>query len=174
METRMKKILAGLAAGAALAVLFACLLPAGDGVCLNTDGNDTCGTITAPPDTNLALIVNQIFAPSGTVQGKCSSCHAGSAPSGSLNLSSLADAQSALFVSPGVPRTTFKAPTVHPIYRVKPGSPDSSYLYQKVTGVFSSPGKAAGDARMPLGGPYLSADKIALLKRWIELGAPIE
>jgi hypothetical protein len=172
METRMKKILAGLAAGAAMAVLFACLLPAGDGVCLNTDGNDTCGTFTAPPDTNLTLVFNQVF---NVGAKKCTNCHIGSSASGSMNLGSVADAQAAFFSSPGVPRPTFKEPTIHPIYRVKPGSPDSSYLYQKITGVFSVPGKSVGDTRMPLGGnPYLSDDQIALVRRWIQLGAPIE
>lgn len=167
-----KKIWAGIFAGAVLSVFSACLLPAGDGTCLNTDGRDTCGAVIAPPDTNLTLVYNQIF--NATSGNKCTNCHSGSAPSGSMNLGTVASARDAFFESPGVPRTTFKAPTVFPTHRIQPGSPDSSYLYQKITGVFTSPAKAAGDARMPQGGPYLSAEKIALVRRWIELGAPTE
>ena len=51
------------------------------------------------------------------------------------------------------------------ILRVKAGDPVSSYLMQKLEG------HAAVGARMPFGGPYLSADVIAVVAQWIADGA---
>ena len=49
--------------------------------------------------------------------------------------------------------------------RVKPGDPGNSYLVQKIEGT------ASVGSRMPLGGSPLSADQIALIRRWISEGA---
>jgi hypothetical protein len=49
---------------------------------------------------------------------------------------------------------------------VIPGDPDNSYLIKKLEG---RPGINGG--RMPLNGPYLSPGQIAIIRRWIELGA---
>ncbi len=51
--------------------------------------------------------------------------------------------------------------------RVRPGEPDGSYLVHKVEGAPDISG-----VRMPLGGPYLTAGQILVLRRWIALGAP--
>ena len=51
--------------------------------------------------------------------------------------------------------------------RVIPGDPDNSYLVQKIEG---APG-IVGD-RMPQTGPYLTLGQIAIIRRWIEIGAP--
>ncbi len=51
--------------------------------------------------------------------------------------------------------------------RVIPGDPENSYLIHKVEGR----GDIVGD-RMPDGGPFLTQGQIAIIKRWIELGAP--
>ncbi len=50
--------------------------------------------------------------------------------------------------------------------RVTPGSPDSSYLMQKISG---SAG-ILGD-RMPQGGPFLNGGDLALVRLWIDQGA---
>ena len=50
--------------------------------------------------------------------------------------------------------------------RVAPGDPANSYVVQKLEG-----GAGITGLRMPSGGPYLSAGQIAIIKRWIELGA---
>ena len=50
--------------------------------------------------------------------------------------------------------------------RINPGNFADSYLYRKLLGVGIS-----GD-RMPQGGPYLDADKLALVRDWIRRGAP--
>lgn len=50
--------------------------------------------------------------------------------------------------------------------RVVPGNPDASYLVQKLEG---TAGIAGG--RMPLGGPFLSASQIAVVREWIAAGA---
>src|SRR5262245_8538332 len=52
--------------------------------------------------------------------------------------------------------------------RVIPGDPDNSYLVQKVVGAAGITGR-----RMPQNGPpYLTDGQIAILKRWIAIGAP--
>jgi hypothetical protein len=160
METRMKKILAGLAVGTTLAALGACMLPAGDGEGLTADRVDTSGTVQAPPDTNLTFVVNTILKP------KCQACHGTNPPGGAVVFSSVAEARNTLFDN-GNPRVSTESPSTHPIYRVKPGSPDSSYLYEKLVSATPKSG-----VRMPQGGPYLSDAQITVIRRWIQKGAP--
>jgi hypothetical protein len=50
--------------------------------------------------------------------------------------------------------------------RVTPGDPENSYLLHKLEGRTDIIG-----ARMPNRGPYLSDGQLAIVKRWIELGA---
>jgi len=51
------------------------------------------------------------------------------------------------------------------VLRVAPGNPGGSYLVQKLEG------SAAVGARMPLGGPYLDAATLAVIRQWIADGA---
>lgn len=53
------------------------------------------------------------------------------------------------------------------LVRVKPGDPDASYLYRKITG-----GPGISGSRMPQGGPFLSTERTQLLRDWILAGAP--
>src|SRR5205085_12460463 len=55
---------------------------------------------------------------------------------------------------------------VGPRKRVEPGNSAASFLYEKI----STPQPTSGD-RMPYGANPLSADKIALIKTWIDEGA---
>jgi hypothetical protein len=52
------------------------------------------------------------------------------------------------------------------LLRVAPGDPDNSYLVHKLEGRTDIIG-----GRMPNRGPYLSDGQIAIIRRWIELGA---
>ena len=52
---------------------------------------------------------------------------------------------------------------------VYPGLPDSSYLYLKLL-----PDAPISGGRMPLGGPYLDAASLEIVRAWIERGAPAE
>jgi hypothetical protein len=55
------------------------------------------------------------------------------------------------------------------LLRVMPGSPDSSFLFIKVT----DPGHHAGyGSRMPLGGDRLTNGQIEFIRQWIAAGAP--
>jgi hypothetical protein len=90
----------------------------------------------------------------------CVTCHTdqGRTPAGNLNLR--ADPYAALVnkTSTGKPGAVL----------VEPGDPDSSYLIQKLEGRSGIVG-----LRMPRNGPpYLSDGQIAVVRRWIELGAP--
>ena len=51
------------------------------------------------------------------------------------------------------------------VQRVAAGNPNSSYLIQKIEGT------AAVGGRMPLGGPFLDAATIAVIRQWIADGA---
>jgi hypothetical protein len=52
------------------------------------------------------------------------------------------------------------------VLRIVPGDPENSYLLHKLEGRTDIIG-----ARMPNRGPYLSDGQIAIIRRWIELGA---
>ena len=89
----------------------------------------------------------------------CTTCHnpADALVSGGMNLSG-PGAYNALVnaASTGKPGAV----------RVIPGNPDGSYLIQKLEGTSG----IVGD-RMPRFGPYLTPGQIAVIRRWIELGA---
>ena len=52
------------------------------------------------------------------------------------------------------------------VLRVAPGDPANSYLIQKIEAQADIVG-----VRMPLRGPFLTDGQIAIIERWIELGA---
>ena len=52
------------------------------------------------------------------------------------------------------------------LLRVAPGDPDNSYLIHKLDGRTDITG-----VRMPQRGPYLTEGQVAIIRRWIELGA---
>jgi hypothetical protein len=159
-----KKIWAGIFAGAALTVLSACLLPAGDGEGLGPDNRPIVPFV----DTNLTYVYNNVFTKHG-----CTGCHSGSSPEGSMNISSVANARTAFFTINGTDtaaKLTTRLSDVHPRYRVLPGEPDSSMLYQIV-----STSDPKGDyPRMPQGGTALTDAKINIIRRWIEKGASLK
>jgi mono/diheme cytochrome c family protein len=55
------------------------------------------------------------------------------------------------------------------LYRVLPGRPSLSYLFQKLAGVQA--GIGVGNERMPLGGPYLGPADMDAVRAWILEGA---
>jgi len=111
-----------------------------------TQGGGSSGALTADFDS----IQSHVFTPICTV------CHVGAAAPQGLRLDS-ANSYSLLV---GVPSTE-----VPSIQRVKPGDPDNSYIIQRLEG------HASVGAQMPLGGPYLSAEVIAVIRQWISDGA---
>lgn len=89
----------------------------------------------------------------------CTGCHAGAAAPAGLRL----DAASSYALLVGV-----ASAEVPSLQRVDAGHPDDSYLVRKLEG------SATVGARMPLGGPYLDAATIAVIRQWIAAGAPPE
>jgi hypothetical protein len=90
----------------------------------------------------------------------CVTCHTdqGRTPAGNLNLR--ADPYSALVnkTSSGKPGAVL----------VVPGNPEASYLLEKLEG-----GSSIAGLRMPRNGPpFLTDGQIAVIRRWIEIGAP--
>jgi hypothetical protein len=89
----------------------------------------------------------------------CIHCHnaAGQFFAGGMNLEhAVAYANLVNVASRGKPGAT----------RVIPNDPESSYLVHKLEGRAGIVG-----SRMPLNGPYLTDGQIAVIRRWIELGA---
>jgi hypothetical protein len=128
-------------------MLAAC---AGDGEGLDENGRPIEGMEDALlPE--LASIQSKVFTPI------CTTCHAGSAAPLGLRLEE--GASFAMLVN---------APSaeVPALLRVAPGNPDASYLIQKLEGT------AAVGGRMPLNGPPLPAETIAVIRQWITAGAP--
>ena len=57
-----------------------------------------------------------------------------------------------------------------PLMRVAPGTPDKSYIVNKLLG---TQGQIDGSgAQMPYGAPPLSQSQIDLIRQWITQGAP--
>jgi hypothetical protein len=131
---------------AAVILLASC---AGNGKGLDANGEPI--SAGAPQTGDFQEIQDTIFTPI------CSKCHIGaSAPQG-MRL----DAANSYAMIVNV-----SSNEVPGLMRVNPGNPDASYLVQKIQG-----NNAVG-ARMPFGGPYLSQDRIDLVRRWIAAGAP--
>ncbi|HEV7605711.1 MAG TPA: hypothetical protein VGO61_00095 [Steroidobacteraceae bacterium] len=127
-------------------LLAAC---AGNGEGLDANGDPI---VAGPPaNSDFQEIQDTIFTPI------CTNCHIGAnAPQG-LRL----DAANSYAMLANVPSNE-----VPGLMRVNPGNPDTSYLVQKLQG------NNAQGARMPFGGPYLSQDRIDLVRSWIAAGAP--
>ncbi len=110
-----------------------------------------------PPEAKLSSLQHDIF----DVSCNAPSCH-GSGVKGGLSLidtnsyKQLVDKQG----------TTDRKNTP-PLFRVKQGSPDSSFLYIKIT----SPDTTQGEI-MPKGSDKLTKDKIEAIRQWIINGAP--
>jgi hypothetical protein len=93
-----------------------------------------------------------------------SSCHAGGANSGGLDLGTQASAYANLV---GVKSVTAKGDTTMcPGDRVVAGNASMSLLYAKVSEAVPPCG-----AEMPLGGPYLGKADLTLIETWINDGA---
>jgi hypothetical protein len=142
---RIRRALLGMGAAALIA---GC---AGDGEGLDQNGRpieEDQGTQLTP---DFDSIQSNVLTPA------CTACHSGAAAPLGLRLD--AGASYALLVN--APSTEVPA-----VLRVDPGNPDASYLIQKLEGT------AAVGARMPLGGPPLPQDTIAVIRQWVLEGAP--
>jgi Ca2+-binding RTX toxin-like protein len=104
----------------------------------------------APPAVDYVSEVQPIFS------GRCTGCHSGSTAPQNLKLDSANSFSNLVNVA------SHEVPSLK---RVKPGDPDHSYLVQKIEGT------AAVGSRMPLNSTPLTADQIALIRRWISEGA---
>ena len=110
------------------------------------EGDDPSGPMTA----SFRSIQSHVFTP------VCIACHAGAAAPRGLRLD--ATNSYALLVD-------IASSEVPALKRVAPGDAANSYLVQKLEG------HQAVGARMPLGGPYLDAQTINLIRQWIDNGA---
>jgi hypothetical protein len=128
------------------AVLSAC---AGNGEGLDQNGRPADGGPT-PLDATFESIQENVFTPI------CTQCHVGAQAPVGLRL----DAESSYAMLVNTPSGEVSA-----LQRVQPGSPEASYLIQKLQGT------AAVGARMPLNNPPLPQSTIDVIKQWIANGA---
>ncbi len=157
-------------------LLAACVEPVGSGTGLTESGRlaaaptpiDTANPDPVDPgpvDTNALaanFFANQVLP---IFQENCTQCHSpGSQGYNYTKLTLELDKAYAALVN--VPSTEMKAPRPEMLL-VKPGMPDSSFLYNKIA--FDKP---LAFARMPLQKPKLSATDIDIIKKWIEGGSP--
>lgn len=121
-----------------------------------------CGELatlpTAPdpmpdPSATFTRVQNEVFTPTCALSG----CHGSAFPQSELVLA--AGQSYAMLVG----RPSVQLPSLQ---RVAPGATLDSYLYRKITGA------GIVNERMPLGGPPLSDAQIALVRDWINRGAP--
>ncbi|MCC6645589.1 MAG: hypothetical protein IT374_08470 [Polyangiaceae bacterium] len=99
-----------------------------------------------------------------------SSCHGGDSPAAGLNFSEVTSCSQLVWRDSCVRNDRS---------RVVPGAPEDSYLYSKVTatdlGTPMTAGECAPKGDLPTHMPptdRLSADKIELIRAWIDIGAP--
>lgn len=153
MNTFKKKFLGGMAAGAAVLALSACLLPVGDGEGLDEDGNPI------PPVESLESI-QPLF------RGTCTGCHGVGATAG-LSLNSFDAAFNSFFVIENGDTLPREASTAagEGLFRIKPGNADSSHLYQRLV--------STGSIKMPPTGDPLNPAFVERIRKWINAGALI-
>ncbi len=122
-------------------------------------GRTVSGLSSGPPPATvtLAQIQQQIFTP------YCASCHV----TGGAGPMPLTDAATSAASLVGVDPTNSTARQAGQ-KRVMPGDPARSFLLNKLTGQMEF---GEGD-QMPQGANPLSADQIALIRQWIQAGAP--
>ena len=122
---------------------------AGNGDGLDENGRPA-GEEPSPLVAEFQSIQDHVFTPI------CATCHAG----GSAPLGLRLDEGAAYAMLVNAPSAE-----VPGLLRVDPGNPDDSYLIQKIEG------RAAVGDQMPLGGPPLPPDTIAIIRQWITDGA---
>lgn len=110
------------------------------------EGDDPDGPMTP----TFSSIQSHVFTP------MCTGCHSGGAAPRGLRL----DAANSYAMLVNVPSVG-----VPSLMRVEPGNAADSYLVHKLEGT------ASVGAQMPLGGPYLDADAMAIIRQWINEGA---
>ncbi|GAB4369874.1 MAG: hypothetical protein Kow0062_04150 [Acidobacteriota bacterium] len=117
----------------------------------------------AAPDltdpVSLALDIQPTFTASCALSG----CHAGAFPVAGLTL------EEGRLYEPGLGAVGV-ASAQAPLLRIEPGASDRSYLVDKLEGTQGQVGGVG--ARMPLGGPPVSAEFLEALRTWIDDGAP--
>jgi hypothetical protein len=143
-----------------LVLVFGCgddATPTADSGTVDTSMSDGPAADSTSADTRTAATFSAGVQPIFTASCAVAACHSGSAPQSGMNLSS-GSAYSQLVGVASVECSTLE--------RVEPGSPDLSYLVQKIEGA----GSCFTGQRMPVGGS-LDAAEIATIKGWITAGA---
>jgi hypothetical protein len=140
----------GLLLGFLMVAASGCGGGSGEGLDANGRPLGEGGSSGGPLTASFASIQANVFTP------MCTGCHAG----GSAPLGLRLDATNSYALLVGV-----NSGEVPGLRRVAPGDAANSYLVQKLEG------RQAVGARMPLGGPYLDASGIALIRQWINDGA---
>jgi hypothetical protein len=129
-------------------LIIACLLVAactpGNGAGLDANGRPLGTTPDAGDLPTLANVQARVFTP------VCVQCHVGAAAPQGLRL----DENNSFTDTVGVPSR--EVPSLN---RIEPFDPDSSYLFQKISGT------AAVDRRMPLGLTPLPDEDIELIRQ---------
>ncbi len=128
-------------------VLAACTAGNGEGL----DANGQPIPIAPPVASDFQEIQDTVFT------AICTQCHIGGGAPLGLRLDAANSYASLVSVASG---------EVPALLRVNPGNADQSYLVQKIRGT------AAVGARMPLGQAPLPQDRIDLIVRWVNAGAP--
>jgi len=120
-------------------------------------GAKTSTTSPAPPTTSTSGVslvkdIQPIF------NSSCVVCHQGAGQGG-------------LTLEPGKAYTNLVGvkSIESPLMRVSPGSPDNSYLLNKLQGTQTQVGGSG--LQMPSGAPPLSSAQISLIQQWISQGA---
>jgi hypothetical protein len=151
MIYKKHKIIFFITAAVISLVIISCLGCSTTGGSTPTPSSST----TTPPSSGISFgkDVQPIF------NSNCAICHQGSTPPGGLDLETGLVYNNLVNVKS----------TESPLMRVAPGSPDKSYIINKLQGTQSQAGGSG--AQMPFGGSPLSQTQINLIQQWISQGA---
>ena len=122
--------------------------------CTSKNGSNE---LAKPIEPKLSSLQHDIF----DVSCNAPSCH-GSGVKGGLSLTDSNSYKQLVGIEGSVDRKNRPS-----FFRVKPGSPDSSLLFIKIT----SPDTSQGEL-MPKGSDKLAKEKVEAIRQWIESGAP--
>jgi hypothetical protein len=124
-------------------------------------GGGAAPPVDPPATATFARIQSEVFDVSCT----SSSCHTAIGRAGSLILEGTDSYDALVGVAPANPIAAGDG-----MQRVYPGDADKSFLYMKLShGLTDGMGLS-----MPWGGPYLDPPSLAIVRAWIEAGAPRE
>jgi len=133
---------------------------------LGSGCDNVSATLPAPAQLHPSVLANTTMEAFHQDTSECMGCHQG-ASTVPTETGPGASAEFNWWHAAAVGQAAHEQPAMS---RIDPGSPDTSYLWRKLSGTQVAAGGYG--SQMPLAGGYLDADTMGHLEAWIQAGAP--